>query len=343
VTTFRVNRAGGHVSVVEASGTAVAECTRFLEGLRVRGLSPFTVEARAYDLALLLRWLYESELTLGSLAADDVHRFLAWERNRLSHPRSINRRLNTLRQFYRFVLGSELPGGVEENRGRRRPQRDRELGLRRFSFGASRQLRVKEPRTVVEPLTIEQVRALLTDFNRYRDLCIAYLMLLGGLRTGEVLQLSMKDIDFEDRRLRLHGKGNKQRLVPLPKLLVDLLGKYFALERPSDSSTDRVFVILQGKRRGQPMTRPAVRRVFRTRRARPKLGNANPHRLRHTFGTDMARSGVRLPILQKMMGHAFPDTTLQYINLSMVDVASEFHRAIGAIEARYLNEGEGQG
>lgn len=83
------------------------------------------------------------------------------------------------------------------------------------------------------------------------------------------------------------------------------------------------------------MTRAALRRVFRTRRKRPTLSNANPHRLRHTFGTDMARSGVRMPILQKMMGHAYAETTLQYINVSMVDVASEFHRAIEAIEARY--------
>jgi integrase len=179
------------------------------------------------------------------------------------------------------------------------------------------------------------VRNLVSGLLRYRDLCIVYLMLLGGLRTHEVLLLRLCDIDFADRRIRLHGKGNKERLVPLPKLLVDLLHQYFDLERPLQCPTETTFVILQGKRRGLPMTRAGLRRVFRTRRSRPTLANANPHRLRHTFGTDMARSGVRLPILQKMMGHANAETTLQYINLSMVDVAREFNRAIDAIQARY--------
>ena len=92
------------------------------------------------------------------------------------------------------------------------------------------------------------------------------------------------------------------------------------LERPKDSGSDRIFVVLQGPRRGQPMTRAALRRIFRTRREQKALTNANPHRLRHTFGTDMARSGVRLPILQRMMGHAYAKTTLQYINVSLADV-----------------------
>jgi integrase/recombinase XerC len=107
------------------------------------------------------------------------------------------------------------------------------------------------------------------------------------------------------------------------------------LERPQGCATDHAFVVLQGKRRGHPMTRATLRRVFRTRRRRPALTNANPHRLRHTFGTDMARSGVRLPILQRMMGHAYAETTLRYVNVSLADVAVEFHRAVAALESRY--------
>jgi integrase/recombinase XerC len=334
VSLIQVRRHLGRV-VVDGSGKAVGNCTRFLGQMEVRGLSRFTVEACAYDLVLILRWMCEARLRLEKLAADDVHRFLSWERARGSHPKSINRHINTLRQYYRFVVGAELPGGVGQPAGLRRNQRDRNLGLHQLTPRAGRQLRVKETRRVVEPLTVLQVRNLVSGLLRYRDLCIVYLMLLGGLRTHEVLLLRLCDIDFADRRIRLHGKGNKERLVPLPKLLVDLLHQYFDLERPLQCPTETTFVILQGKRRGLPMTRAGLRRVFRTRRSRPTLANANPHRLRHTFGTDMARSGVRLPILQKMMGHANAETTLQYINLSMVDVAREFNRAIDAIQARY--------
>jgi integrase len=83
------------------------------------------------------------------------------------------------------------------------------------------------------------------------------------------------------------------------------------------------------------MTRSGLRRVFRTRRMLTALSHANPHRFRHTFGADMARAGVRLPVLQKMMGHAEPETTLQYINLSMADIAAAYRKAMAVIERRY--------
>jgi len=194
---------------------------------------------------------------------------------------------------------------------------------------------VREPRTLIEPLTIDQVRELLSILRRHRDICIAHLMLLCGLRTQEVLHLRLGDIHFDDRRIRVLGKGNKERAVPLATLLVDLLRRYLALERPKGCGTDHLFVVLQGKRRGHPMTRAALRKVFRTRRRQQTLTNANPHRLRHTFATDMARSGVRLPILQKMMGHAHAETTLRYVNVSLADVATEFHRAVEVLQARY--------
>lgn len=334
----RVERRAGQLSVVDGAGSPVEACSRFLERLDTRGLSSFTVEAYAYDLALIHRWMKAAGLHLEGLKADDLHRFLAWERGRDTQPKSINRRLHTLRLYYRFACGQELPGGVEERGHRRRFRRDYELGLQRVLRPSVRQVRVKEARTVVEPLTVEQVRELVTSLRRYRDLCIAHLMLLCGLRTNEVLQLGVPDIDFEDRRIRVRGKGGKERMVPLAAAVVNLLRRYLALERPGECGTDRAFVVLQGRQRGKPMTRAALRRVFRTRRAQKALSNANPHRLRHTFGTDMARSGVRLPILQRMMGHAYAETTLQYVNVSLADVASEFHRALEKIEARYNGE-----
>lgn len=83
------------------------------------------------------------------------------------------------------------------------------------------------------------------------------------------------------------------------------------------------------------MTPSGLRSLFRHRRRQPELATANAHRFRHTFGSDMAREGVRLPILQRMMGHADPVTTLRYIQLSMADIAREYQRALDTIETRY--------
>lgn len=333
-----VDKKRGHVAVIGPDGTDDSTCGTFLDRLLLRGLSLHTVEAYAYDLVLMMRWLEAAHLQLSELNSDHVHQFLAWERGRESRPKSINRRLHTLRLFFRHVTQRELPGATIPRRGLRLSHRDRELGLQRIRVADTQRLRVKEARTIIEPLTVEQVNELLSSLRRYRDLAIAYLMLLCGLRSQEVLNLRVSDIDLEDRRLRVQGKGGKERAVPAPPLLLTVIAKYSRLERPT-SNAAQVFLVLQGSKRGGPMTRAALRKIFRTRRKRASLSNANPHRLRHTFGTDMARSGVRLPILQRMMGHAFAETTLQYVNVSMADVAAEFQRAIAKLEDRYELEG----
>jgi integrase/recombinase XerC len=335
----RVVRRGVSVRVVLPDGNEWSACYRFLERLQIRGLSVHTVQAYAFDLALIRRWLDAVGLELEQLSAQRVHEFLAWERGRDSHPRSMNRRLHTLRLFYAFVVGQPLPGGVVHRDHLRPWHRDRELGVQTLVRSRVSQLRVKVPRTLVEPLSIEQVRELLALLRRYRDLAIAHFMLLCGLRSQEVLLLRLTDVDFVDRRVRVRGKGDKERLVPLPTLLIRIVCKYLGLERPR-TEAEHLFVILQGKGRGQGMTSAGLRRVFRTRRSEALLAKANPHRLRHTFGTDMARSGVRLPILQRMMGHAYPETTLQYVNVSMADIATEFHRAVAKLIERYGGDWE---
>lgn len=332
-------RREGRVLVLRPDSTVDVHARTFLERLEVRGLSRNTLEAYAFDLVIVRRWLAFVGVELEHLATTKVHEFLAWERGRESKPKSINRRLLTLRLFYRHVTEKDLPGTVLSRGGLRLSHRDSELGLHYIAPRATRILRVKEPRTIVEPLTVAQVNELLHAIRRYRDLAIVFLMLLCGLRSQEVLNLRTGDIDLVDRRLKVRGKGGKERSVPVPPLLLMVLQKYSQFERPEPAS-QQVFVILQGKKRGQPMTRDGLRRVFRTRRRRKSLANANPHRLRHTFGTDMARAGVRLPVLQKMMGHAFLETTVQYINLSLVDVEAEFQRAIANLERRYELEVE---
>ena len=84
------------------------------------------------------------------------------------------------------------------------------------------------------------------------------------------------------------------------------------------------------------MTAEGILSLFRARRrSKKELKIANPHRFRHTFGADMARPGVRLPVLQRMMGHASGLTTLRYIRLSVDDIADEYNRAMERIERRY--------
>jgi site-specific recombinase XerD len=323
---------------VWADDRADADANDFLRALEVRGLSPNTLRAYAFDLVVLRRWLDATKQAIRTITAAKLIDFIAAQRRTGANPNSINRRLTTIRLFYRFCTDQELergPGTVPPAPYYLGRGRDRYLGLYPLRRSGRLKLRVKTPRKLIEPLTPDEVRMFLGRLRRYRDLALVHLLLLCGLRSDEVIRLELDDLLFGDRRLRVRGKGERERAVPLPEMLESLLRDYLRFERPARCRTARVFVVLQGRRRGQPMTAAGLRSLFRRRRKQRELARANPHRWRHTFGADMARAGVRLPMLQRMMGHVQPHTTLQYINLSLDDLAAEYNRAIAEIKKRY--------
>jgi site-specific recombinase XerD len=337
-----VDRRTGLHRLAGKSSAELGEANRFLGALRLRGLSPHTVRAYAYDLCGIYRWLEPAGRVVARLRESELVAFVAEQRRRGLGARSINRRLTVCRLLYRFLTDREMergPGLSTPAGYYRGPGRDRNLGLYGLPRAKRLRLQLKEPRRLVEPLTVEQVNSLLRAVRRYRDLCIIHLMLLCGLRSKEVLSLRPADLCFEDRRVRIQGKGDRERALPLPQVLVQLLADYLRLERPGRCFGDRLFVVLQGRRRGRPMTPSGLRSLLRhRRRSRPAMANANAHRFRHTFGSDMARAGVRLPVLQKMMGHASSTTTLQYVNLSLADIADEYRRAMSEIQRRYARQ-----
>jgi site-specific recombinase XerD len=165
------------------------------------------------------------------------------------------------------------------------------------------------------------------SFRTFRDLALTGLMLLDGLRSCEVLSLQLEDLQLTDAQIAVLGKGNKRRVLPLAGELIEVLQNYLRLERPLTNSPN-LFVSLKGRRRGRPMTAAGLRRLFRYHRLTSETPRANPHRLRHTFGTDMVRAGISLPALQHLMGHSQFRTTMMYIELAPQDVWREYARAI---------------
>ena len=120
-------------------------------------------------------------------------------------------------------------------------------------------------------------------------------MLLDGLRSCEILSLQLEDLKLADALLHVLGKGNKQRTLPLPGEIMEVLQSYLRLERPLTNSPS-LFVSLKGRRRGQPITPAGLRSLFRHHRLCSQVAAANPHCFRHTFGADMVRAGISLPL-----------------------------------------------
>ena len=326
----------GQYRLVDAKLRPIPAANRFLAAVAVRGLSIATVRAYGFDLVVLYRWLGHRGHSLRALSGEKLLDYVGAQRLAGAQPRSINRRLTTAQLLYRFCVGRDLDvgavGPAPSYRGR---GKDRYLGLHQLTRRRRLKLRVKVPRRVVEPLSSAEVRRFLRSLRRYRDLALVHLMLLCGLRSAEVLQMEVGDVLVEDCQLRIRGKGQRDRVLPLPQVVARSIADYVRWERPADSATQRLFVVLQGRQRGRPMTAAGLRSLFRQRRRDHAIARANPHRFRHTFGADMARSGVRLPILQRMMGHADGSTTLQYIHLSMADIADEYRRVVEELQRRY--------
>jgi len=188
-------------------------------------------------------------------------------------------------------------------------------------------LRLKEPRRVIVPLSAAEVATFWNSFRTFRDLALVGLMLLDGLRSCEVLALQLADLELADAQMRVLGKGNRQRVLPLPQEISAVLEMYLHLERPLTNSP-ALFVCLKGPHRGLPLTPAGLRTLFRHHRAGSQIAHANPHRFRHTFGADMVRDGISLPALQHLMGHAQIRTTMRYVQLAPQDVWREYRRAI---------------
>jgi len=328
----------GIYRVIDGNDDPREEINVFLRAVDVRGLSPRTVRAYAFDLVAVYRWLARSDKQLKDLRQADLLDFVAHEKERGAKPRSINRRLTVCRLLFEFWY----PGGLDAGSGAslpasfyKGPGRDHRLGLHRLKKSRSLRLQVKVPRKLISPLDAQQVREYLSNLRRYRDIAIVHLMLLCGLRSREVLLLGRRDVSLLERRVRVLGKGNRERIIPLGELAITSIEQYLMHERPGSCADDNLFVCLQGKHRGHAMTPAGLRSLFRTRRKKSALKGANPHRFRHTFGADMARSGVRLPVIQKLMGHENSETTLHYINLSMSDVAEAYQEAAKKIQKIY--------
>ena len=313
--------------LVNETGGEVEWANRFLDRQRVRGVRELSLRYYGNLLLPFIRWWAKQpgvdamRLEARQFSEATLIDYVRAQRDALSKlsPETINSRSFMLRRVFRFYFEQDMPHAPCLVRGRRWGR-----GVRR---GPAMEPRLRVPPRVIEPLSVEQVRRFWDSFTTARDIAVVGLMLLNGLRSCEVLSLELEDLLLSEGQLRVHGKGGKARMMPLPPETIRLLDCYLRTERPLTNAA-RVFVSWKGKARGKPMTPAGLRSLFRHHRAVTSIGKANPHRFRHTFGSDMIRAGVSLPALQRLMGHANIETTMLYVRISPQDVYEEYARAV---------------
>jgi len=310
----------------------------YLEFLRARA-RPNTILAAAFDLKVFFSVVDKAPTRVTSA---DVLAFIRLQRGgggkvvRIDgadglSSRTIRRRLSSVAGFYAYLL-------VREDTSLSRNPVPRGLVTRR-QRGGRRQAAplVRTPKTLPRVLEPAEVDALVGALRTDRDRAIVEAMVLGGLRRCEVLGLDLADVRVRERRVFVaNGKGGRQRLVPMSPRFFNTLGRYLDLERPTPISTSRVFVVLKGPRRGQPLSASGLDEIISGARIRAGLVHATCHELRHTCLTRLREAGMSLEALQAQAGHASIETTRVYLHLADDWLAAEYRKAADAIDAQAL-------
>jgi integrase/recombinase XerD len=312
---------------------------RYLEFVAGRS-RPNTLRAVAFDLKTFFTVIDKDPL---DVVAADVFEFLAQQRGdrsviRLSDresglsARTIARRLSSVSGFYAYVVARG------DTRVRVNPV-PRGLSTRRQGGRARTVPLVRVPHTLPKILAPSEVNALLGALRTERDRTMVLAMVLGGLRRCEVLGLRLADVRVGDRALFIaEGKGGYQRVVPVANPFFVALGDYVRDERPAGLATGRVFVVLKGPRRGQPLSAEGVDEIIAGARRRAGLTHGTCHQLRHTCLTRLREAGMALEAVQAQAGHRSIESTRVYLHLTNDWLAREYRRAADLIEATHAGE-----
>ncbi|GLI52587.1 site-specific tyrosine recombinase XerD [Thermodesulfovibrio yellowstonii] len=272
--------------------------------LTEKALSINTVKSYENDLKNFLKWLTEQNILVLNCKKDDIVQYLLNLKEKTYSSTSIARILSSLKQFFRFMIFDSIIN------------HDPTEGLK------SPKLWLRLPKA----LEIDEVKRLLSVMaeNKYylRDIAMLELMYASGLRVSELVKLKLSDINFEAGFIRVKGKGDKERVVPIAQRSIDKIKNYLVKLRPvllKKKASEYVFL----NNRGQPMTR---QRFWQNIKAIGRIAGVNvtPHMIRHSFATHLLEGGADLRSLQKMLGHSDISTTQIYTKVSMDRLRKEY-------------------
>lgn len=299
----------------------------YLDFLRCR-CRPNTWLNYAHDLKLFFGFV---DKPVAEVSTTDIFRFIRWQSQGQDaasgddtteaglSSRTIKRRLCAVSGLYSYLLtgdnppirrnpvpaGLTLRGQIPSSRPRLNPL-----------------LRV--PQTLPRLVPVDQVQRFLASLTTFRDKAMVLLMVLGGLRKSEVLGLEMADLDPKQGTVLVReGKGGHQRVCCVAPLFFRVVKRYQEEERPA-SLTTRLFVVLKGSQRGQPLSVSGLNTIIVYHRRLAQAPDLNCHRLRHTCLTMLREAGMSLEALQQQAGHKNINTTRVYLHLSNQALRDEY-------------------
>lgn len=187
----------------------------------------------------------------------------------------------------------------------------------------------KVKRHLPKILTLNEVNQLLDNQKTFkkqdvRDLAIAELLFSSGLRVSELVNLTLKDLDEQTMEVRVLGKGNKQRVVPVGQSAIDRINDYLKVRDEFEPKDDSLFL----NRFGSQLSTRAVEQNLEKISLKAGLStHLNPHKLRHSFATELLQGGADLRVVQEMLGHSSLAATQVYTHLDFEHLKEVYSKA----------------
>ena len=256
-----------------------------------RRLSPLTLAAYTRHLAAWLGWARDAFDRLPPPAEFSRRDIIAYSRNIAGGPNTIRAKLTALSSFFSWLEETEE---IAHNpvRGIRLP---------------------KKARRVVRTLSRDDVWRLLAAARVPWHRCLVELLTGTGMRCAEVRTLRLAGVDFDRQELRVCGKGDKERLVPMNSQVQMAILAYMPTRRRFPGDT------LLVNKAGNPLDNRRVCEAVKVLADRAAIDRArvSPHKFRHTFATELVRKGTDLKTVQELLGHEDPSTTMIYLHSDM--------------------------
>jgi integrase/recombinase XerD len=270
-----------------------------------KGLARHTLESYRRDLDRLQTWANKNGKQASELTRADLRKWIASLSREGLAPASIARAVSATRGFFKFLM---LDGHIKSH-----PAEDLDTP-QRFAY-------------LPKFLTEDEINRLLAapDISTeegIRDRAVLEIMYATGLRVSELVNLKQADIDLLAGLVKCHGKGNKERRVPLGKSAIHWLQQYAAVKAGyGKQSSPYVFL-----HRGRPFTRQLAWSMIKRHAGKVGIKNVSPHTLRHSFATHLLQHGADSRSVQALLGHSDISTTQIYTHITDVHLRAAYDR-----------------
>lgn len=266
-----------------------------------KGYSPNTIREYSYDLQMFQR--FTNNKPLEDICTSDLRGFfLHLKREKEYSPRSLHRKICSLKSFYKFL---KKEGFVTQN-----PIESIESP--------------KIPQSLPKTITIKEALKLLEAPKTPRDKTILYLLYGTGMRVSELINLDKSHLDLSNRFIKVvRGKGNKDRLIPLPDQIIPIINEYLSSQNGNEDEN-----ALITNRSGKRMTTRSVQRIVKKYKALAKINDKKltPHVLRHAFATHLLSNAVDIRVIQELLGHSSLSTTQLYTHVTLEHLRKSYDK-----------------